>query len=186
MKRQNLDVTIEYASQLEKYLKHFGLIEADLARLIKSISTDDIKEVLSGKKGVVLKTAEKISNVFGLRYFEVGNPKFSFPKIRELPQETQTAIEYRKEKGAVQINRNFDNDIAGNLDRLIHETDLLKNPSTAEEIRFSFPIEIRDTIKSTRITDLLKKSGRDKFVIQVGKRGREHLFQLKEYAYESE
>jgi hypothetical protein len=175
-----LDVSIEFGDQLIKYLRHFGLIEADIARLVKS-NTDDIREILDGQKGVVLKTAEKISNAFGLRYFELGNPKFPLPKIKQLPEETQDAIKYRKEKGTAQIVRNYDNDIAGNLDRIIYETDLLHQPVTAEEIRLHFPEDIRDTIKATRITDLLKKSGRDQLVIQVDKKGREHLFQLKEF-----
>ena len=181
MKDENLDVSVEFGNQVIKYLKHFGLIGADIARLSK-LNTASMEDMLNGSKGIVLKTAEKISNAFGLRYFELGNPKFPLPKIKQLPQETQDAIKYRKEKGNTQIVRNYDNDIAGNLDWIIYETDLLHQPVTAEEIRLSFPLDIRDAIKSTRITDLLKKSGRDRFVVQVGKRGREHLFQLKEFA----
>lgn len=176
-----IDVSIEFGKQLSKYLRHFGLTGGDLARLINS-NTDDIREIMAGSKGTVLKSAEKISNVFGLRYFELGNPLFSIPLIEYLPEETQKFIEKRKVRGVPVINRNYSNDIAGNLDKIINESDVLHFPVTAEEIRLRLPKEIRDTIKASRITDLLKKSGRDKIVIQVDKRGKEFLFQLKEFA----
>ncbi|WP_442588246.1 hypothetical protein ACSBL2_19590 [Pedobacter sp. AW31-3R] len=181
MIHNSIAVSLEFGLQVKKYLEHFGLTEGDLSRLINS-NTNKIQDILSGKTGIVLNSAEKISNVFGLRYFELGNPLFSIPLIEYLPEETQKFIEKRKVRGIPVINRNYSNDIAGNLDKIINESDVLHFPVTAEEIRLRLPKEIRDTIKASRITDLLKKSGRDKIVIQVDKRGKEFLFQLKEFA----
>lgn len=180
MIHSKIDVLVEFGGQVKKYLKHFQLTESDLSRLINS-NTNDIQEILSGDKGVVLKSAEKISSVFGLRYFELGNPRFSIPDIERLPDQTRKVIIDRKKKGVPVIIRNYENDIAGNLDRIINESSLFHSPVTAEEIRLVFPEDIRDTIKATRITDLLKKSGRDQYVVKVGKKGKEYLFQLKEF-----
>ena len=180
MGHNRIAVSLEFGLQVKKYLKHFGLTEGDLSRLIKS-NTNKVQDILLGKKGIVLNSAERISNVFGLRYFEFGNPLFSLPLIKDLPEETQEFIENRKKRGVPVINRNYNNDIAGNLDRIINETDVLHHKVTAEEIRLNFPEEIRDTIKATRITDLLKKSGRDEIVVKVDKRGKEFLFQLKKF-----
>nr|WP_068892565.1 hypothetical protein [Pedobacter panaciterrae] len=163
MKEEILDVSIEFGKQLLKYLKHFGLIEADLARLIKS-NTDDIKEILEGKKGVVLKSAERISNVFGLRYFEFGNPKFKLPNIKDLPDQTRDLILNRKEKGVTQINRNYGIDLAGNLDKILNST-FLSTPHTAEEIWAQLPEEVRSKVEPRRVTDLLGKSPRN-FMIE--------------------
>lgn len=181
MIHNRIAVSLEFGLQVKKYLKHFGLTEGDLSRLINS-NTNTVHEILSGQKGIVLNSAEKISNIFGLRYFEFGNPLFPIPVIKKLPEETRKFIENRKKRGVQVIIRNYDNDIAGNLDKIINETDVLHHPVTAEEIRLSFPKDIRDTIKATRVTDLLKKSGRDKVVVKVDKRGKEFLFQLKAFA----
>lgn len=176
-----IEVSNEFGIQLSRYIQQFGLTVADIASL-SNLNTGAIDKILKGDKGIVLKTAEKISNVFGVRYFELGNPSFKIPNLKDLPRRTQDTIKNREEIGIPEINRNYENDIAGNLDRIIHESSVLHVPVTAEEIRLVFPPEIRDMIKATRITDLLKKSGRGEVVIVVGKRGKEYLFQLKAIA----
>jgi hypothetical protein len=165
LKEEILDVSIEFGKQLLKYLTHFGLIEADLARLIK-FNTDDIKEILEGKKGVVLKSAERISNVFGLRYFELGNPKFEIPKVKDLPKQTTDLILNRKEKGVPQVNRNYGIDLAGNLD-IILNSGFLNTPHTAEEIWAQLPEEVRNKVEPRRITDLLGKSPRNSMIEKI-------------------
>lgn len=181
MKKDLINVSIEFGFQLSKYLAHFELIEADLARVFNT-NSHYVKEILTGKKGTTLKTAEKYSNFFGTRYYELANPNFPMPNFESLPNTTKEAILHRKNIGTKIIERNYENDIAGNLDKIIDETDLLLKPSTAEELRLQFPENIRDKITTNRITNLLKKSGRNKIVIKVGKRGNAILFQLKEYA----
>ena len=177
MDNKIVDVATEFGKQVLKYLKQFGLTEADLARLINS-NTDDINDIVSGSKGVVLKSTEKIANVFGLRYFKFGDPDFPLPKINDLPDKTQAAINNRRERGVPQINRNYDNDLAGHLD-VILTTDFLKTTRTAREIWQQLPEEVRNKISPRRITDLLGKSPRNTIVVKDGKRGREQLFRLK-------
>ncbi|MFA6071819.1 MAG: hypothetical protein WC810_24855 [Janthinobacterium sp.] len=186
MKKQFLDVSIEFGDQLIKYLKHFGLIEADLVRLINSTNTDDIKEILSGKKGVVLKTAERISNIFGLRYFEFGNPKRPIPKITDLPKATQAAILERKKKGNPEIIRNNDLNLGVHV-RNVLASAKLANEFTSSDVLKLLPAEIINQITSRRITDLFRKGElKDKVedtgkTLKVeGKRGpKEILFRLK-------
>lgn len=180
MEAKTIDVSTEFGSQLRKYLKHFGLIEADIARLIKS-NTDTMNEILDGQKGIVLKTAEKISwVVFGIRYFEFGNPKFPIPKKNELPGKTQDAIAERKKRGVPGINRNT------NLNLPLHVSNVLKsgrlnNEFTSSDVWELLPDDIKAQIKSIRITDLFKKGELKDKVEETGqKRERKKLYRLKQ------
>lgn len=171
------DENSKFRILVKKYRNHFGLSQENVANLFKG-KRSDYEGVETGKRTIDLNLANKIANAYGLTYCQMIDPIQVIPPFDKLPTETQKVISEREMKGLV--NRDYDNDIAGNLDRIIHETKVLHQPVTAEEIRLNFPEEIRDTIKATRITDLLKKSGRDEIVIQVNKKGREHLFQLRE------
>lgn len=184
MNKQLLDVLNEFGSQLTRYLSHFGLSEADLAKLIKS-NTDDIREILEARKGVVLKTAEKISNLFGLRYFEFGNPKFPLPKVKDLPQDTQIAIEQRKKKGNPEIVRNNDLNLGIHV-RKVLESKKLPLEFASSDILQLLPDEVKNQITSRRITDLFRKGelktkveDTGKTIKIAGKRGpKEILFRL--------
>src|SRR6218665_1727593 len=92
------NVSKEYGEILEKYLTNFGLEPIDVAFLIKT-KKDVINGLLTGKKGVVLKTLEKISQLFNQRYYEFGNPNFPMPKFESLPEKTRSRILYRSQLG---------------------------------------------------------------------------------------
>lgn len=92
------EVAGEYALILKKYLDHFQLESIDLAFLAET-RKDIIDGLLETKSGVVLKTLEKISQVFGLKYYELGNPNFPLPPLEKLPKATLKRIEYRKQMG---------------------------------------------------------------------------------------
>lgn len=171
-------VSIEFGKQVVKYLNKFGLIEADLAYLIKS-NSNDIDDIITGSKSVGLKKAERIANVFGVKYYEFGNPNHDLPTISDLPNKTQEAIASRKTKGVSE--RNYEKKISENLDKIINETDLLHYPVKAENIRLKLPEEIRDTVNASRISDLLTKGGRKEIITVVGKEGNANLYQLKKF-----
>ena len=168
MNKQFLDVSIEFGDQLIKYLKHFGLIEADLAKLISSTNTDDLKEIRGGKKGVVLKTAERIANIFGLRYFEFGNPTFALPKTEDLPKDTQNAIENRKKKGNPEIIRNNDLNLGVHVKKAL-KSGQLGDEFTSSQLLKLLPNNIRPLITSRRITDLFRKGELKDKVEDTGK-----------------
>jgi len=179
LEKKIIDVSVEFGNQLKSYLKHFGLIEADVARLIRS-NTDAIDEILVGEKGIVLKTAEKIAwIVFGIRYFELGNPKFPIPKKKDLPLETQEAIVERKKKGVPEINRNTDLNLPLHVNNVL-KSGRLKREFTSSDVLGLLPDNIKEQIPSIRVTDLFKKGElRDKVEDTGGKRGREKLYRLR-------
>ena len=179
MRKKTNNVNIEFGNQLGKYLKYFGLIEADIARLTK-LSTYSVTEVLEGQKGIVLKTAEEISSVvFNIRYFELGNPQFPLPKKRDLPTATQDAIAERKKKGTPKITRNTELNLPSHVN-IVLKSGQLALEFTSSDILNLLPDNIKNQIKSTRITDLFKKGELKDKVEETGiKRGREKVYRLK-------
>ncbi|SDL11126.1 Helix-turn-helix [Pedobacter sp. ok626] len=173
------DENSRFRELVKIYRNHFSLSQENVANLY-NVKQSDYTGVESGKRTIDLNLAEKIANVYGLSYCQMIDPNQSFPAFDTLPEKTKNIITTRINAGF--SNRDYDKDVAGNLDKIINETTVLERPLTANEIRLNFPTDIRERINARNITDLLKKSGRDQIVVMVGKRGREYLFQLKAFA----
>eukprot|EP00388_Colpodella_angusta_P003307 GDKJ01011697.1.p1 GENE.GDKJ01011697.1~~GDKJ01011697.1.p1 ORF type:complete len:184 (+),score=6.32 GDKJ01011697.1:746-1297(+) len=97
---KKIDLSKEYSDILAKYLKIFKLESIDIAYLIRT-KREVIDGLLKNEKGVVLNTLEQIAQVFGLRYFEFGNPYNPLPSFKSLPEKTKQRIAYRKKEGPV-------------------------------------------------------------------------------------
>jgi hypothetical protein len=175
-------VSLEFGERVSYYIDHFRMSNADLAKLIK-MSTNDIQNIIDGKKGVVLITMEKISRVFGLAYFKFGDRNFPAPKFKDLPELTRQTILNRKQKPTPE--RNYYQEFAKHLEAIV-EGDYLKFPRTAKEVFAQMPKEIRNDkkYKATRVTDSFKNGKLRKLVTNVGYRGNELLFQLIEFVKE--
>ncbi|WP_432328141.1 hypothetical protein ACRQ5D_34275 [Mucilaginibacter sp. P25] len=153
--------------------------ESDLATLI-NFSTNDIINIINGKKGIVLLTAEKISKVFGRRYFELGNPNFPISTEDDLPQSTKIAISLRESKG--QPKKYSDHKLGKNLDSIIG-TSFLHVPRTSQEMFDQLPENVKTEIKSHhRVTDLMQKPKKQKLVATIISEDDQLTFQLREYA----
>lgn len=88
----------EYASILERYMKEFGLETLDIA-FLASVNKKTIDAVLNRAGGIELDSLEAISQIFGLRYFQFGNPDFKLTSFDSLPEKTKTRIVFRKKEG---------------------------------------------------------------------------------------
>lgn len=93
-----IDLSKEYSKILKKYLKTFKLESIDIAYLVQT-KKDVIDGVLKNEKSVVLYTLEQIAQIFGLRYFELGNPNHPVPSLDSLPEKTKQRMAYRKKEG---------------------------------------------------------------------------------------
>ncbi|WP_268225317.1 hypothetical protein [Sinomicrobium oceani] len=94
----NVNIIREYASILGNYMKKFGLESVDIAYLIKS-TKKNIDSLLEESGSVELETLELISQIFGLRYFQFGDPNFKMPSFNSLPEKTKARIVFRKKEG---------------------------------------------------------------------------------------
>lgn len=179
MDKVKKDINTEFGEQLRRYLIKFELAEADISRLTR-LSSKSVSDILIGSKGIVLKTAEQISSiVFGIRYFELGNPQFPLPRLEDLPESTQIAIANRKEKGFADNARNIDLNLPKHV-MIVLGSGRLELEFTSSDIWKLLPLDIQGQVKSIRITDLFKKGElKDKVEDTGEKRGREKLYRLK-------
>jgi len=169
-------VSVDFGKQVKRYLLKFKLAHTDLAKLIK-MSSVDIQDIIDGKKGVVLITAEKISKVFGLAYYEFGNAQFPLPAFDELPKTTKILIAEREKVGPP---RQFaDHGLVNALDKVLN-SNFLKDPHTAKEIFAQMPKAVQETVKNAaRISDLLNREPRSLLVQKFKIEGsREYWYQL--------
>lgn len=93
-----VDLSKEYSKILARYLKTFKLESIDIAYLIGT-KKQVVDGLLKNEKGVVLFTLEQIAQVFGLRYFEFGDPNHPTPSFDSLPEKTKLRIAQRKKEG---------------------------------------------------------------------------------------
>lgn len=59
----------------------------------------DIIKIINYTRTLGLNRANKISSVFGMKYYEFGNPKIAFLPHENLPKRTLDAIKERKKNG---------------------------------------------------------------------------------------
>lgn len=162
----------EYGGQVAKYLTAFGLTEEDLGKLINS-SSDNVRDIVSGKVGLSLGKMIKIANVFSVHYYHFADPSYPLPEERHLSQNTKKKIEKRKSIGI--ITRDQTGLLATELDRLITDG-ALNDPKTAKAIHNMMDNALSER-NPTEVTNLLNKAPRNKIIIKLPyKVGKENLY----------
>ena len=151
-----MNVASEYAKQLKNYMKRFGLQNVDVAYLAKT-NREVVSGILKGEKGAVLKTLEAISNIFGLRYFEFGNPNNSIPSFDSLPEKTKQRIAYRKAEGDPKAVTYTPSDINHQISKVIKNYKI-GDEFLAEDVANSILEEDGETYSVSQIIDRFKKS----------------------------
>ena len=161
-----MDVSSEYANQLKAYMKNFSLYNVDIAYLAKT-NSEVIAGILQEKKGIVLKTLEAISNIFSLRYFEFGNPRYPIPTLESLPSKTQQRISFRKKEGLPKETIYSQNAINERI-KTILLTYKIGSEFLAEEIANNILRKYGETYPVSEIVDRFKKT----FKVSIEKTGR--------------
>lgn len=90
---------------LEYYMDYYGLYSIDITKLLKS-TRDIMKELKESKNGPTLKKLDAIAGIFGLKYYQFGDPEYTLPEYESLPPATREKIDWRKEVGPPE-SRNY-------------------------------------------------------------------------------
>jgi len=155
-------VNVDFGNLVNRYLEHLEIDQRILAKYLV-ISGNDIRNIIAGKKGVVLKTAEKTASFFGLKYFQMANPDFPVPEEANLPDEILTFIASNKPKtyGEHDLNEALKEIFNGNF---------LEIPRTTTEIANELPHSIPSTVRTaSRISDAIKKGTWDGLIAKLPK-----------------
>ena len=167
----------KYRATIKRYRKHFELTQGDLSSLL-NIEETRYNGIESGRRILDIDTADEIAAVYGLRYFEMGQDTQAIPELEHLPKATQDIVLERRESGVKP--KNTERNLGFYLDKLIKEKKL-NLPITAKELWLQLPMETKENSTSTEITSMLTKKPRNQTIVKVGRKGKEHLFQLKEF-----
>lgn len=167
----------EFADRIQEALFHYGLEEGDLGKLIGTNATDIIK-IINYTRTLGLNRANKISSVFGMKYYEFGNPKITFLPHENLPKRTLDAIKERKKNGPSNITINTELDLPYHTMIALSKLDL-KSEFTAKDILDKLPEEIKSQIEANRITVLFKTGSLKSYVEYANKKkGTQHIFKF--------
>lgn len=154
-----IDLSKEYSKILTKYLKTFKLESIDIAYLVKT-KKEVIDGLLENKKGVVLYTLEQIAQIFGLRYYEFGNPNHPIPSFDSLSKKTKQRITYRKKEGPATETTYTPSDINNQISHVISSYKV-GDEFLAEEIANRILLKYGKTYSVSEIINRFKKTFKD-------------------------
>lgn len=168
-----ISIKKQFGKQAKTIRLHYGLDQDDLASL-SAMTQSEYSSLESGNKNYSVEKLEQVSTVYGLEYYEIGNPKTKYPLFSKLPIETQQKIKGRKKPVSVYNEWDLTNHLLLVLSKC--KKDSIFTPS---DIFNLLDIDLKEGIKKpSRITDLfayefseyVEKTGKKKKV--EGKRGR--------------
>lgn len=175
MKEEKYNPDSEYANRIKDALEFYGLEEGDLGKQIGT-NASDIKKVIHLERTVGFKRANRISSVFGMKYFEFGNPDVEFLPKERLPRRTIDAINERLEKGPTSIEINTDLDLPLQTMRILNNYDATSE-FTPNDIYNQLPAAVKSQIEANRITVLFKTGSLKKYVKFTNRKdGTRHIY----------
>lgn len=177
MSVKQYDPNYEFASRIMDALTIYGLEEGDLGKLIGTNATD-IRNIVSLKKTLGIKRANKIASVFGMKYYQFGNPNVKLPAKDKLPKSTILAIEERINKGPSTVEIDKELNLPIHTIEVLSTLDILSE-FTPKSIYEKLPEDIKSKVESNRITVLFKTGSLRNYVEYTNKKkGNSHVFKF--------
>lgn len=147
------NVLEELVEVLEYYMGFYGLYNIDIKNLLKT-SSDIVSDIKQAKNGPTIKKLDSIAGLFGLPYYQFGDPNFELPEKEDLPPATKEKIDWRKEVGPPESKKynklDLNNAVLTALDTFANKEEFL--PS---DVFDSLSKNLKDKLGSaTRVTGL--------------------------------
>jgi len=165
----------EFSEQLKAYRRTAGVSQGNLAKYLGK-QQPYIVSIEKGDHGIGIDIMNEISTCFGVKYYEMANPRFAIPSKKQLHKSIR---EYVKSTGidTSYLDRVTPN-YARNMDKYL-VTELLIKPKTAMEICADYIDMFDETILPSKVTDILTRPPRNKKVIVIKPdQGRGNRYQL--------
>ncbi len=167
----------EFASRISEAMTFYGLEEGDIGKLIGTNATD-IRNIVNLEKTLGLKRANKIASVFGMKYYQFGNPKTKFLAKDRLPKRTISAINERIKSGPSTGKIDTELNLPMHTMEVLSKFELLSE-FTPKSIHEKLPEDIKSKVESNRITVLFKTGSLRNFVQYADKKdGTNHVYRF--------
>jgi len=157
----------EFAKILKQYMKKFGLDPIDIAFLSK-VNKKTIEAVLAETGGIELDSVDEISLIFGLRYYEFGNPDFEIPSLDSLPEHTKARIAFRKKEGPHE-ETTYDQRLLNEKIIVVLSEYNKDEEFLAEDISAALNVKFQETVSTSEVTSRLSNY-LNAYVVQTDKK----------------
>lgn len=141
----------EFGKQLAKYRKVTGLTQEEYAKL-KGTASSYISKLENGEVNIQVDSMKEHAATFGVTYYQIGNPDFPVPSLKEMPIEIQNASEEARQAREEKAKEKAAQKSRGEVDKLwsakkIHELlgkGFFKEPHTSKEVFLTLNPAIKD------------------------------------------
>ncbi|MHA6697757.1 helix-turn-helix domain-containing protein [Chryseobacterium sp. A321] len=161
---------------IKQYREQFNFTQKEIATL-SGLTQSAYSAIEIGKGNIDFDKVHTIAKAYGLTIWDFINPSNKIPKIIELPESTKIIAILKKDKvnSSGRTNLNLPQQIMK-----IINSNKLSDQFTSSDIWKMLPVEIKDSIKSTRVTDTISRQAFSAVIFFTGrKRGKEMLYQKK-------
>jgi len=174
---KNDKAKIEFGIQLKKYRINAGISQGQLAQAIEK-NQSYIVSIEKGDRSLGIDYMETLSAYFGVKYYDLANPKFPVPSKSELRKNIRQYCvvnhidpSHQDEKISPNYARNMDIYLASNL---------LAEPKTSYQISVDYVEMFDETIRPSKVTDILNRAPRNELVdIIKSDRGKVNVYKLR-------
>lgn len=159
---------------IKKYREQYKFTQNEIAQL-SGLTQSAYSAIEIAKGSIDFDKTNCIAQTYGIKLWDFINPSKTMPEIKDLPNSTKIMALSNKDKIISPSKKDL------NLPERIMtilNSDKMSEQFTSSDIWKMLPIEVRDTIKTTRVTDTISRDAFKNVIAFTGrKRGKEKIYQ---------
>lgn len=159
---------------IKKYREQYKFTQKEIAQL-SGLTQSAYSAIEIAKGNIDFDRTNCIAKAYGIEIWDFINPSKKMPEITDLPNGARIIALLNKDKiiSNAKTNLNLPERIM-----TILNSNKLAEQFTSSDIWKMLPIEVRDSIKTTRVTDTISRDAfKDVIAFTGQKRGREKIYQ---------
>ncbi|MDQ0477093.1 helix-turn-helix domain-containing protein [Chryseobacterium sp. MDT2-18] len=159
---------------IKKYREQYKFTQKEIAQL-SGLTQSAYSAIEIAKGNIDFDRANCIAQAYGIKLWDFINPNKTMPEIKDLPNATRIIALLNKDK--IISNAKTDLNLPERIMTILN-SNKLSEQFTSSDIWKMLPIEVRDSIKTTRVTDTISRDAFKDIIAFTGqKRGREKIYQ---------
>lgn len=159
---------------IKQYREQFKFTQKEIAKLC-GLTQSAYSAIEIAKGNIDFDKVHAIANAYGITIWDFINPNNKIPEVKDLPEATKIIALVKKDK--VISSGKTDLNLPQRIMKIIN-SNKLADQFTSSDIWKMLPTEVRDSIKTTRVTDAISREAFRNVIVFTGqKRGREKVYQ---------
>ncbi|MBU8882309.1 helix-turn-helix domain-containing protein [Kaistella sp. DKR-2] len=159
---------------IKQYREHYKFTQNEIAKL-SGLTQSAYSAIEIAKGNIDFDKTNYIAQAYGIKLWDFINPSTTIPEIKNLPNATRAIALLNKDK-IISIAKT-DINLPERIMTILN-SNKLSEQFTSSDIWKMLPIEVRDFIKTTRVTDAISREAFRNVIAFTGqKRGKEKVYQ---------